>query len=429
MFTLSSTSTTMNDNITQSLKLTNSNSSKARKQQSPFRNIRNSLKLRSNKNKTSEAQALTYTDLKSSKLRNGLPTATNATSNSSGARTSTNSRKNQRLSAQRVTLFKYEHVKVMNYQLPELRRNSGSSVSTVASQLSTMSSHRMAVNNLENNSAETNFNNHKTLKNRSTSLISSGPLEIYQIITPNLKTPPQKMTYLCLGRKGNVVHPILPRLQITKLNPPGFKILLLLFNPERYWEIEFLSPSGEPDIDLQIITDFENVIGGICNYVKNEITVPSLGENSTFIDTSCEASDRSDEENEEDALEYLLEDSDDSENETTSVEDVSTEFLVSQGLNGMEQDISFNQTMINNAFRRAMHNIKPLSTSRYYENSLHKRFSSYHDTIPKISNSFRCNRRSISVPFDFQHVKQVKTELVPHGSWMDIEFEDVEGNI
>ncbi|SCW00358.1 LAFE_0C02432g1_1 [Lachancea fermentati] len=346
-----------------------------KKPQSPFKSIRNTLLLRNNKGKKLDADSQTLKYTGDAKIRKAKF--------DDSVRDLERERKNQRLSAQRVTLFKYDHVKVMNFTIYKQRSNSGSSTSTLSSQSSVIKRINPQDDPVNKNSK------------RATCLVSNGPLEIYQIITQNINAPPQKMTYLCLGRKGNIVHPILPKLQITRLGCKELKFLIFLFNPERYWEIEFLPPAANEAFPYQIEKDFETVVQTICQY-KND------GQSEEIVSEM--------EKKEVNDLQYLLDDIDSDED---SVFDEM-------------QDETSAETLINAAFRNAIRNIT-LHENKESHSPLIKRYSSYYG-LPSPSLVANQNRRSLSVPFEFPSRRSNNFQIersVFDGGWMDISFEDV----
>ncbi|CAR21271.1 Inp1p [Lachancea thermotolerans CBS 6340] len=354
-----------------------------KKQQSPFKSIKNTLLLRSHKHKKSGANA-ELVSLNPPKLRRDIV-------GKSASREKADQKCQQRFSAQRVTLFKYEHVKVMNCNASSQRSNSDSSASTVTSQ-STVLRRSSSRDNPSSGSFK-----------RETCLMSNGVLEIYQIITYNVKSPPQKMTYLCLGRKGNIIHPILPRLQVTRLDSPEFKISILLFNPERFWEIEFL-PSGElAKLNDQIIFEFEGIISTICSYKS---------EKSLALDEALppQQTPGTPDSNESD-LEYLLEDSDESFDENVSI----------TGSTCNKDDL------IHDAFQKAMKNIAYLDASEKGRGIENKRFSSYPtSSIPSRLQYRSPIVRSTSFPLRLHsNNNDIVNFNILRGSWMDISLDDL----
>ncbi|EDO19485.1 hypothetical protein Kpol_1018p13 [Vanderwaltozyma polyspora DSM 70294] len=175
----------------------------------------------------------------------------------------------KRSSAQRVSLFKYSNVQVVNCSAPlspvQIRKDSVSSGSTSTSR------------NYDINSS-LSVKSTSTVTMKSISLVSHGVMEVYQILTPT-KDPnetPQMMNYFSLGRNGKIVHPILPRLQVTRLHGYEASYSVLFYNPTRYWRIDFLPVENlvEKNQLNSILADFESVISSICEFSKeSEYTI------------------------------------------------------------------------------------------------------------------------------------------------------------
>ncbi|SJM88878.1 uncharacterized protein ZBIST_5078 [Zygosaccharomyces bailii] len=188
-------------------------------------------------------------------------------------------------------------------------------------------------------------------------LMSSGPLELYQIVTPalNAKQDRQEMNYLSLGRNGNIVHPILPRLQVTRLstiNGAGPRFLITFYNPERYWELEFLPSGNRKDTTLATVAEFESVIASMCKYKGVQPTRQK-----------------------EDDLDYLLNDDDDAKSAAAAKP---------------------TDEAINEAFKRAMLAVRPPVTSTSVQHNATRRFSSYvpdrYGPLPKRASCYDCRR-------------------------------------
>ncbi|GAV53892.1 hypothetical protein ZYGR_0AK03940 [Zygosaccharomyces rouxii] len=177
-------------------------------------------------------------------------------------------------------------------------------------------------------------------KNKSP-LLSNGPLELYQIVTPapNNYDKSQEMNYLSLGRAGNIVHPILPRLQVKKLKTNGVRFLITFYNPERYWELEFLPNNRDQDL-LAVVDDFEKIISKICIYHSME-------------EIQRESQDE-DKEEEEDELDYLLNEPEQQQESSPGLE------VIRRDRPPAPPDTSTDE-FINQAFRRA---IRALSSPR-----------------------------------------------------------------
>lgn len=161
-------------------------------------------------------------------------------------------------------------------------------------------------------------------------LLSNGPLELYQIVTPSLNNNDrgQEMNYLSLGRRGNIVHPILPRLQVKRLNANNeISFLITFYNPERYWELEFLPSNNDNEELLAAVRDFERVISSVCVYTGLE------------VGTEAEA---------EDELDYLL---NESEQESDSESNPGQIF---ETVRSSSRETTATDEFINEAFKRAI---------------------------------------------------------------------------
>ncbi|SCU80257.1 LADA_0B05996g1_1 [Lachancea dasiensis] len=373
-----------------------------RKQQSPFKSIKNTLLLRSNKQKKSDYKTKGETfKPEAPKLRKGrVP-------NGSVSTNRLDSKGQQRLSAQRVTLFKYDHVRVLNSVVKNHRSSSESSTS------STVTSQKSVLRHIDSN----DFSPGTSDTRRETCLMSDGPLEIYQIISYTSKAAAQKMTYLCFGRKDNIVHPILPKLQITKLDSSQFEMSILLLNPERYWILTFLPEPGRARLREETKTEFESVVRSICCYKIPPSQIPLLepsnhsdGQTSQKMDVSGHDDDEDDNDDEDESdLEYLLDDLDSLSDETS---------FASDGLNQCDEN------NVNDVFKKAIRNIISLDVSENAATMNNKRLSSYHGpALPSTLRSRYSMVRSVSVPLRPQRSHQ-ESFAMGLGTWMDINAED-----
>lgn len=259
-----------------------------------MQSIKDTLKLKGTKRTNSEKKVSTLNDKSGSPIKSNSERRNGITRKVNGSK---------RLSAQRVALFKYNNVQVFNY----VRNGSNSRKSSMSS----LNSSGTVVMCNEYDSEVTNL--------KPQMLIGKGVLELYQIKTPAaLDRKEQTMNYISLGRGGQIVHPILPKLKITKLRNENFKYLITFSNPERYWQIEFLQINGQLHDELLKITDeFESIISSVCIFIDENITkLASLKSNKTppnnvnTLDQIKEkvqtATENDDDEAEE--LDYLLED-------------------------------------------------------------------------------------------------------------------------
>lgn len=338
-----------------------------RKQGSTLRSLKESFKFRGSVNsKKVSSQSGSNTQSSPSKVR----------------RSSGESRKGkQRLSAQRVSLFKYENVRVLSSSMSgSIRRGSDSTASsntTKSSDAASVSSNR----------------SRSSVKVKPSTLMARGTLEIYQICTPNSSTAEkrQEMNYLSLGRKENIVHPILPRLQVTKVAGSKYKFIIHFYNPDRFWEIEFL-PMADTKTLSNVVEEFETVIVTICDYsATNDSAVEEKPPATKKVEIATDPvihkdKDSEKEENEIEKEETSKEDDDDDLNYLLEEdeEDEENEEQLTNNISQADQCTSENNTDedVNKAFRKAMHNFKPSCTYRgsmteRFNEVSSKRFSSY----------------------------------------------------
>lgn len=239
-----------------------------KKPQSTFQTLKRSLKLSNNKK------------LKQDSTQHSNDTNKSVKAKKNGTSSKKTGTQRKRISTQRFSLFTYGNVQVMNSFVPIhndipnsscIRRNSQVSANNVTE------SSGVFFNDTQSQDSQ------NTIKLKPTSLMAKGPIEIYQICTgfDKLKeniAPFQKsskasshdghvVNYLSIGRHGDIVHPVLPKLQITRLNGAGFKYFISFYNPERYWEIEFLPLISQSQSELEnSVKAFENVISKICQF-------------------------------------------------------------------------------------------------------------------------------------------------------------------
>lgn len=165
----------------------------------------------------------------------------------------THSHNANRESAQRITLFKHDNVRVLH-----------GSLTTTPTNLS-------------------------DFQQCTTSLLAMGRMEIYEI-----KTNSSCSKYLTIGKDSNVVHPLLPRLRVTKAEFES-QYYISFSNPERFWEIQFM------DGDSASSQEFERVISGLCDFA----TMPR--EEDVYNENDSQGSETVDEDS-IDELNYLLSD-------------------------------------------------------------------------------------------------------------------------
>lgn len=157
----------------------------------------------------------------------------------------------KRTSAQVVSLFKYDSVSVSNFSL-------SSSYPRIELQTGNQFRNRRATWYSDGNN-----------RDKVSILMTKGPIEVYQILTPSSSdtSEVQKINYLSIGKNGTIVHPVLPKLQVTKLDNYNYKFCIHFFNPDRVWEIEFLSRMNQEYNELStVVANFEQVMASICQY-------------------------------------------------------------------------------------------------------------------------------------------------------------------
>ncbi|CAI1647319.1 hypothetical protein SEUBUCD646_0M03420 [Saccharomyces eubayanus] len=388
-----------------------------KKPQSTFQTLKQSLKL-SNSNKKikqSTAQPSNETS-KPVKVRNR-----DLSMKKSGVQ-------RKRISTQRFSLFTYNNVQVMNSFVPV--HNDSQYNSTIVrrnSQVSTNNASKASKGSFNDALSQDSQN---TIKLKPTSLMAKGPIEIYQICTGfgNLKENVELIqksskdsshdghvvNYLSIGRHGDIVHPVLPKLQITRLNGTGYKYFISFYNPERYWEIEFLPIDNQTRSDLENkAKDFENIISKICQFSQiseedtignNESLSDKFATSSTSIVKSPNIEIGDDDGDGEDELNYLL-DEEDEPNKTKSVYPVPFDSYsnITTKLDYPNGSTDTMSSSINEAFKNAMRRTAPILNtpvaSSMHLQQKNKRYSSYsfvNFSVPLSDRHRRFERRYIS---------------------------------
>lgn len=230
--------------------------------------------------------------------------------------TASNKNTDNRKSAQRISLFHQENVKIL----------SGSLTTT-----------RPTLNDF---------------KNSSTSLLAMGPLEIYEI-----KTNCSCSKYMTIGKNGDIIHPLLPKLKITKLvkhndnNDSSYSYYIPFSNPSRFWEIQF-----SQYVNCNGNNEFEKLVSKLCNLVYLEELNESVHD---VHDISFEDSPtiNNDDDSGSDELNYLLEDSDeDEENELiTDLHQIPEKYSIKSHT----FEFKSKNTEISQEFRKVMNDILP----------------------------------------------------------------------
>ncbi|CCE64419.1 hypothetical protein TPHA_0H02150 [Tetrapisispora phaffii CBS 4417] len=391
---------------------TNKQGTKKKKQLSALGILKDTLKLKSSKNAMKTASTK-YT--KSNSL-------TNYDTNNNTGKDIDSERKakiNKRLSTQRVTLFYHNDVRVMSYT-PNIKHQATDKVN---------SSENNKLHNRDDTSFSSSISNN-TVSMKPYSLVAHGPIEIYQIRTisnlPNEK--PQTMNYLSLGRKGNIIHPILPKLKVTK-STGSTTYSIHFYNPERFWSVDFYLNQGTKDEDNEmkiVLTSFEEQISKICDFTiktADDTLLPILMANTEsakdclIINSSPSNNTKIsyDEESEDDQLSYLLEDS--SESDSSDVGSISHDILINNHSNVISSQCTLNpknwiannhvqEDIINDAFKKAFQQyshipINSQSTLLEKENTTQlktKRYSSYNPLVSTfdIRNHYKENNKSLS---------------------------------
>ncbi|QEU59065.1 Inp1 [Kluyveromyces lactis] len=264
-------------------------------------------------------------------------------------------------------------------------------------------------------------------------ILSKTSFEIYEIDMGNSK---ERMNYLSLGKKDQFVHPILPKLKVERVpsDPQQeFKIIISLFNPERFWEVTFLS-INHGRVPRKVINDLEQVLSKICQYNNRAPDNASLKD--TKNDTNAIPPPKIDILEEVDDLEYLLAENVPDQEQIPEAESLELNESSTISSISMEHSLVQSGDVINKTFKQALGRIKPIDFNTRAESSRYKRFSSFHSAfldVPRISaeyqHSLQDKRRSISVPTAIDY-KSISNHDMRKGvdfdkvSWMDVTFED-----
>ncbi|CAI4050068.1 hypothetical protein SUVZ_13G3360 [Saccharomyces uvarum] len=383
-----------------------------KKPQSTFQTLKQSLKLSNNNKKLKQSTAQPSNETsKPAKVRNR-----DLSMKKSGAQ-------RKRISTQRFSLFTYNNVQVMNSFVP-IHNDAQNNCNLVRrnSQVSANITSKASKGSLNDTVSQDSQN---TIKLKPTSLMAKGPIEIYQICTgfDNLKENValiQKsskdnshdghvVNYLSIGRHGEIVHPVLPKLQITRLNGAGFKYFISFYNPERYWEIEFLPIDNQTRSDLEnSAKDFENIISKICQFsqISEEDTIGNNESLSDKFATSPTSNVKStnieiggdDDDDGEDELNYLLY-GEDEPNYMDSGFSVSFDTYpnISTKVYSPIGSTDIMASSVNEAFKKAMRRTAPILNTPIMASSRHlqqrnKRRSSYSFIDSPVSLSDRHRR-------------------------------------
>ncbi|CAI4048666.1 hypothetical protein SKDZ_13G3300 [Saccharomyces kudriavzevii ZP591] len=384
-----------------------------KKPQSTFQSLKQSLKLSNNKKlKQNTVQPSNDASKHVKQKKNSL-----SSKNSEVQR--------KRISTQRFSLFTYGNVQVMNsFFLIHGDPQSSSNHIRRSSQISANDIPEASRGSFNDTQSQDSQN---TIKMKPTSLMAKGPIEIYQICTgfDKLKdniTSVQKLSkasshdghvvnYLSIGRHGDIVHPVLPKLQITRLNGTGLKYIISFYNPERYWEIEFLPLPNQTRLELEESAKaFENVVGKICQFshINEEHTIgnnESLSDKFAALPTSYIETPNIEISDDDDELNYLLDEKDEYSCTDNSFSVVSSACSVPNAnfpcSKGSTDTASIS---INEAFRNAIRRTAPALNIPIMAPNIHlkkqnKRYSSYSfidSSVYLPDRHRRFERRSIS---------------------------------
>ena len=229
---------------------------------------------------------------------------------------SSNKHADNRKSAQRISLFHQDHVKIL----------SGSLLTTSPT-----------LNDFQNSS---------------TSLLAMGPLEIYEI-----KTNCSCSKYMTIGKNGDIIHPLLPKLKITKIvkhnnsNDLNESYYISFSNPSRFWEIQFSqSLKGHEN------NEFEKVISQLCNLVYLEEPSEIVQEVHDIIFEDSPTINNEDDSG-SDELNYLLEDSE--EEVEDDIMDDMNQTTEKGSIRSHTTEFELGSTEINQEFRKVMNDILP----------------------------------------------------------------------
>lgn len=268
-----------------------------------------------------------------------------------------------RSSSQRISLFKYPHV--------EVETNSSESVIT------------------------SKFSNNQS----KSKLLARGPIEIYEI-----RTVSSRSFFFSVGRHGEWIHPMLPKLRIRRIiDLDEFYLFILFSNPDRIWKIKFIE-CDEIKIDNEMIKDLETVITGICQYscvksldlISNEIEIMNNINNQQvrgqLRQNNSKITEKEEEEEDLEELNYLLEIESDNNLSDGNVyekeEEKEEEMWDDDGTTDVEMD-----TSINDAFRKAMNNLIPPWDHKLKASDKKVTSSTTITTLPNNNDSLHITKR------------------------------------
>lgn len=390
-------------------------SSRRKQGSTTLRNLKESFKFRGSMSpKKNGSQSTSATDSSPSRIRRSSVDRPELRKNK------------QRFSAQRISLFKYEYVRVRTSSV--LRRDSSSTISSDATRNS-------------DNASYSSSKSRGSVRVKPTTIMAKGILEVYQIYTPkaNPAEKQQEMNYLSLGHKDNIVHPILPRLQVTRKSDWAQRFIIHFYNPDRSWEVEFLESSegapGALEAVSAAVKEFESVISKICNYTVVSETpekqraalidinadpvsleeAKSRTRSTKIVDRPVVGKKPENEvdkvEDEDDDLAYLLEEVDEDEKEKEI-------FNYNQSTHTAHRELIDNlqDGAINEAFKKAMQNFKA-SSYHSYRGSTSDKVSEYH-SLRRLScyqpTNFEEQSLSLSKRFSSVGAKRSSSVLTWH---------------
>jgi len=309
---------------------------------SPFKSIKRVLKFNKQHDRSATCQSIPKLEYTSHLKSRGSSMEVKTGNRSHSTKTS-----NNRKSAQRISLFYCDNVKVLN--------------ATLSTPNPTLQDFRYT----------------------STSLLAMGPLEIYEI-----KTNSSCSKYLTIGKNSDIVHPLLPKLKVTKLiiheNSEEINRYYISFsNPSRFWEIQF------PQDDSIKNDIFESVISKSCRliYLEDKYKIEKEFSNVITEDDSKTINNDS-----IDDLNYLLEDSD-SDNDDISI----TKTIMDSDKNKKANNSTYypnksskllsNSNDINQQFRKVIEEMSPFTEKVESHNKWVWKQSNHQNLAPSEKNN------------------------------------------
>ncbi|SMN18371.1 similar to Saccharomyces cerevisiae YMR204C INP1 Peripheral membrane protein of peroxisomes involved in peroxisomal inheritance [Maudiozyma saulgeensis] len=321
---------------------------------SPFKSIKRALKFHKQHDRSTITQTIPSLEYNSYGKSQGSPIKAKTTTASSRKSKLSDNRK----SAQRISLFYCDNVKVLHGAL-----------STMTPTL-------------------------EDFRYTTTSLLAMGPLEIYEI-----KTNSSCSKYLTIGKNSDIIHPLLPKLKVTKLiiheNGDVINSYYISFsNPSRFWEIQF------PHCDDADHNQFESVISNFCRLMclEDKDETQKVMHNENIDDDSKTINNES-----LDDLNYLLEDSD-SDNDDTSDEKKIEKYNRNKTygdsvfISNSRSEMLSSSKQINIQFRKVIEDVLPSPDTTLTQNKWTWKHSKYQNSSISDKNSHKMSyRRSLYI--------------------------------